>query len=64
MTTEALLAPVLSELTAAIRQQTAIMEVLVEAMPAAEEARILGISERTVRRNRQKRKMSRLLNAS
>lgn len=49
---------------AAIRQQTAIMEVLIEAMPAAEEARILGISERTVRRNREKRRMARLLKPS
>ncbi len=55
MTTDEPLAQALTELTAAI------MEVLVEAMPAAEEARILGISERTVRRNREKRRMARLL---
>ena len=30
-------------------------------LTAAEEARILGISERTVRRNREKRRMARLL---
>ena len=64
MTTEAPLAQALTELTAAIRQQTAIVEVLVEAMPATEEARILGISERTVRRNREKRRMARLLKPS
>ena len=64
MTTEEPLARALTELTAAIRQQTAIMEVLIEAMPAAEEARILGISERTVRHNREKRRMARLLKPS
>ena len=58
MTTDEPLAQALTELTAAI------MEVLVEAMPAAEEARILGISERTVRRNREKRRMARLLKPS
>ncbi len=63
---EALLAIARSqvELAAAVRQQTAITEVLVEAMPASIEAKILGVSACTVRRRRAQRRNARLLQAS
>jgi DNA-directed RNA polymerase specialized sigma24 family protein len=53
-----------AELAAAVRQQAAITEVLVEAMPAATEAKILGVSACTVRRRRAQRRNARLLQAS
>lgn len=49
------------ELARAVRQQSAMQEILVEAMPVTVEAKILGISARTVRRRREQRKMDRLL---
>jgi len=58
------LTSVLADLAGAVRQQSAVLEVLVEAMPAATEARILGISERTVRRNRKVRQIERMLKAT
>lgn len=58
------LAAAIEALATSVRAQAAVTEVLVEAMPAAVEARILGISERTVRRNRKARQATRLLRAA
>jgi hypothetical protein len=49
------------ELALAVRQQSAVLEVLQEAMPATTEAKLLGVSERTIRRQRKRRKDARLM---
>lgn len=51
-------------LTTASVRQAQLLEVLLEAMPAATEARILGILERTIRRRRKTRRLGRLVEAA
>lgn len=50
-----------AELAAAVRAQSHLFEILVESMPATAEAKLLGISPCTVRRNRAKRSAERVL---
>ena len=58
------LAQAIEALASAVRHQSQMTEVLVEAMPAAVEGRIPGISERTVRRNRTQRRNLRIMGVS
>lgn len=55
------LAAALDRFAGAIERQTRVLEVLTESMPATAEARLLGISDRTVRRYRKQRKAERLM---
>lgn len=57
------LAQAVQQLALATRQQTALLEVLVESMPATAEAKLLGICEKTVRKRREQRRAERQLGA-
>ena len=63
-TSEEKLAAALEHLAIAIDRYSNVMEVFTEAMPSTTEAKILGVSERTIRRRRKFRKAVRLLSAS
>jgi hypothetical protein len=54
------LADAIEALAKAVRDQTKLLEILVESIPATKEAELLGVSEKTVRNHRKARKLSRL----
>jgi FixJ family two-component response regulator len=55
------LAAAIAELAKAVTKQTQLFELFVETIPATQEAKLLGVSEWTVRRRRKARKIERLL---
>jgi hypothetical protein len=55
------LAQAIERLATAAELNARVLEVLVESLPATREAEILGISDRTVRRQRKARKAARIL---
>jgi hypothetical protein len=64
LSTDEKLAEAMSKLAGAIDRNSRVMEIMIEAMPAATEAKILGVSDRTIRRARKVRRNLRLLTAS
>lgn len=53
----------IERLARALEDNTRVLEVVFEAMPATKEAELLGVSEKTVRRRRQMRKLARVVSA-
>lgn len=64
MSTGEKLAMAIDRLARATEENTRVLEVLVEAMPATKEAELLGVSEKTVRRRRKIRRAARLLSVA
>ena len=55
------LADAIAALARAVEQQTRVLELLTEGMKPGTEAKILGVSVRTVTRRRKSRRMERLM---